>query len=378
MATPRERGNVKFTSGDFGAAATAYSEGIDNASTKTSELTVLLSNRAACWLKLSEHEKAVNDCERAIGLDPVAWKAYMRLAQGLHGLQQQEGHLLPMQHAVKLGPAVCAAIALLQPSDPPAALIDLYHAAHAPAPDTGREAVRINLPASPAAIALASSPSDIARAVSRGCTVVVIRPGTYDMADPRVMMGLKGKSYTLLGLGDVTLHSAYSHALYIQAGTVQLHNVRLRGSGQHAAACVAGDPASAAAAAAVPKLVLVGCRVQDYGEVGVLAVGAEVEMADCAFSHLKKQAVECREGAGVVAQRVRVDRCKQGGCRAGVGGQWAGAGASHDGVCGEGIVVGCAGAAGALQNCLHHPVTRWLRCVQCISTPPVASRFSVP
>lgn len=40
---------------------------------------VFYSNRAAAWGGLGKHEKAVEDAERALGIDPKFSKAYSRL-----------------------------------------------------------------------------------------------------------------------------------------------------------------------------------------------------------------------------------------------------------------------------------------------------------
>ncbi|KAL3821247.1 hypothetical protein ACJIZ3_007152 [Penstemon smallii] len=72
----RARGNDLFKSERFTEACAAYGEGL-----KLDPLnSVLYCNRAACWFKLGQWEKSVNDCNQALRIQPNYIKALLRRA----------------------------------------------------------------------------------------------------------------------------------------------------------------------------------------------------------------------------------------------------------------------------------------------------------
>ncbi len=86
-----------------------------------------------------------------------------------------------------------------------------------------------------------------------------------------------------------------------------LINLQLVGCGAGAAACVGSMPG-----APIPKLVMLGCKVIDYDEVGLLVSGAHAHVVDCTFTRTGKQAIEVREGGTLDAEDVKIEACKQG------------------------------------------------------------------
>ncbi|KFK28199.1 hypothetical protein AALP_AA8G485200 [Arabis alpina] len=70
----RFRGNELFKTGRFQEACAAYGEGLDH----DPRNSVLLCNRAACWTKLGQFEKSVEDCTAAISVRPGYRKARLR------------------------------------------------------------------------------------------------------------------------------------------------------------------------------------------------------------------------------------------------------------------------------------------------------------
>lgn len=305
--TPRERGNALYKEGDFPGAAAAYTAGINQLLGKAelrgdaaAELATLLSNRAECFLQLSDHDAAAADCRQALALQPCAWKAYHRLARAL-----------PPEH-VDAAPAVCAAIALLLPTQPPSALLELYdqiRSAHAAcAANTNEPGARgrptgLQLPA----LGVSATPDQIARAVAcvpdvlhlatalaKDTPVIVLKPGVYNLHSSAMLQYTMAgaKQYTLVGVGTVELRNLHSHAVFVQQGCVQLVGVRLVGNGHQAAACVAGDPMAALGSSGRPILRMIQCCVEDYGDVAALAVGADLELVGCTFKRTGKQAVE--------------------------------------------------------------------------------------
>lgn len=72
----RTRGNDLFKSERYTEACAAYGEGLR----RDSSNSVLYCNRAACWYKLGQWEKAVDDCNRALTFQPHYTKALLRRA----------------------------------------------------------------------------------------------------------------------------------------------------------------------------------------------------------------------------------------------------------------------------------------------------------
>ncbi|TVU27406.1 hypothetical protein EJB05_30015, partial [Eragrostis curvula] len=76
VARARSLGNELFNSGKFSEACLAYGEGLKQHPTNK----VLYSNRAACWFKLGQWEKSVEDCNKALKIHPNYTKALLRRA----------------------------------------------------------------------------------------------------------------------------------------------------------------------------------------------------------------------------------------------------------------------------------------------------------
>lgn len=246
----RLRGNQLFAAGDYNGAAEAYAEGLT--AEKNAEKAVLLVNSAACRLKLNDLTAAASECRAALAIDPTSPKGHYRLAQALP------------RDAPAAAVAVCAAVSLWPPPSPPE-LLALYTevaealgvSAEFELPDVSR-------------VAGAASNAEAAAALSRGSTLVVLRPGVY--RSDSFSHSARG-NYAVVGLGDCTCASQRSHAVFANGFTVALMNVRLIGCGDMAAACVAGGG----------KLRLVDCRVESYSDVGVLASGGTADLLRCSF-----------------------------------------------------------------------------------------------
>ncbi|XP_055808180.1 TPR repeat-containing thioredoxin TTL1-like [Solanum dulcamara] len=72
----RTRGNELYKSARYTEACAAYGEGLS----RDSSNSVLYCNRAACWYKLEEWEKCLNDCNHALLIRPNYTKALFRKA----------------------------------------------------------------------------------------------------------------------------------------------------------------------------------------------------------------------------------------------------------------------------------------------------------
>lgn len=72
----RARGNDLFKSERYTEACAAYGEGLRLDSSNA----VLYCNRAACWYKLRQWEKSVDDCDQALHIQANYTKALLRRA----------------------------------------------------------------------------------------------------------------------------------------------------------------------------------------------------------------------------------------------------------------------------------------------------------
>lgn len=72
----RTRGNDLFKSERFTEACAAYGEGLKFDPSNS----VLYCNRAACWYKLGQWEKSVDDCSQTLRIQPNYTKALLRRA----------------------------------------------------------------------------------------------------------------------------------------------------------------------------------------------------------------------------------------------------------------------------------------------------------
>merc|ERR1712176_974980 len=82
----KANGNTAFGTGEYGQAILLYTLALDKSDelpdnddkTKLFPRDVVFSNRAACFLKLGQHEKAVKDAAQAASINPENIKAWFR------------------------------------------------------------------------------------------------------------------------------------------------------------------------------------------------------------------------------------------------------------------------------------------------------------
>ncbi|OWM82207.1 hypothetical protein CDL15_Pgr001781 [Punica granatum] len=89
VAVARSRGNELFKALRFSEACVAYGEGLEHDPYNS----VLLCNRAACRVKLSQYEKAVEDCTVALNLRPAYSKARLRRGDCYAKLEKWEASI---------------------------------------------------------------------------------------------------------------------------------------------------------------------------------------------------------------------------------------------------------------------------------------------
>ena len=119
----KARGNEAFAAGEYGQAILLYTLALDksdelgsccSSSSKQQQQQqqhqslfprdIVYSNRAACFLKLGQHEKAQQDADQALQLNPDNIKANFRKGLALHAMKQYEEALPVLAAAHKMEP----------------------------------------------------------------------------------------------------------------------------------------------------------------------------------------------------------------------------------------------------------------------------------
>lgn len=111
----KARGNEAFGAGEYAQAILLYSLALDkadelpDASSEGSGMQlfprdVTLSNRAACFLKMGDHEKAQVDAQKAAEINPNNVKAHFRHGLALHAMKRFQDAIPVLAQAHKLEP----------------------------------------------------------------------------------------------------------------------------------------------------------------------------------------------------------------------------------------------------------------------------------
>ncbi|XP_053105714.1 sperm-associated antigen 1 isoform X2 [Hemicordylus capensis] len=91
-ATLKAEGNDLFKNGQFGEAMLKYSEAIENAISSgiqnPEDLSILYSNRAACYLKEGNCVDCIQDCNSALELHPYSLKPLLRRAMAYESMER--------------------------------------------------------------------------------------------------------------------------------------------------------------------------------------------------------------------------------------------------------------------------------------------------
>ncbi|RLW13231.1 hypothetical protein DV515_00000439 [Chloebia gouldiae] len=88
----KSEGNEFFKSGQFGEAVLKYSEAIEYVTSlgeqSPDDLSILYSNRAACYLKEGNCSDCIQDCNRALELQPFSLKPLLRRAMANESMER--------------------------------------------------------------------------------------------------------------------------------------------------------------------------------------------------------------------------------------------------------------------------------------------------
>ncbi|XP_075776391.1 sperm-associated antigen 1 isoform X1 [Pelodiscus sinensis] len=88
----KSEGNELFKNGQFGEAVAKYSEAIENVINlgvkSQDDLSILYSNRAACFLKEGNCSDCIQDCSRALELHPFSLKPLLRRAMAYESMER--------------------------------------------------------------------------------------------------------------------------------------------------------------------------------------------------------------------------------------------------------------------------------------------------
>ena len=114
--TNKARGNEAFGTGEYAQAILLYSLALDKAdelpdakdpASAPKQLfprDITLSNRAACFLKMGDHEKAYADAVKASEINPDNVKSYFRQGLALHAMKRYQEAIPVLAKAHKLEP----------------------------------------------------------------------------------------------------------------------------------------------------------------------------------------------------------------------------------------------------------------------------------
>ncbi|KGL98710.1 Sperm-associated antigen 1, partial [Charadrius vociferus] len=106
-------GNELFKSGQFGEAVLKYSEAIEYVmglgEQSPDDLSVLYSNRAACYLKEGNCSDCIQDCNRALELQPFSLKPLLRRAMANESMERYRQAYIDYKTVLQIDSSIQAA-----------------------------------------------------------------------------------------------------------------------------------------------------------------------------------------------------------------------------------------------------------------------------
>lgn len=100
-ALKRQSGNEMFRASDFLQAAMEYTAALELDPT----MSALYANRAQCWLKLGNHDNALEDSIKTTEVDPSNAKGWFRKGMSLHSMKRYPEAIPAFLEAEKLDPS---------------------------------------------------------------------------------------------------------------------------------------------------------------------------------------------------------------------------------------------------------------------------------
>ncbi|XP_061529701.1 sperm-associated antigen 1 [Phycodurus eques] len=113
LAHLKNEGNLLFKNGQFGDALEKYSQAIrgyrDAGIDSPDDLCILYSNRAACYLKDGNSQDCIQDCTRALELQPFSLKPLLRRAMAYESLERYRQAYVDYKTVLQIDVSVQAA-----------------------------------------------------------------------------------------------------------------------------------------------------------------------------------------------------------------------------------------------------------------------------
>ncbi|XP_005930231.1 sperm-associated antigen 1 isoform X1 [Haplochromis burtoni] len=113
LARLKNEGNLLFKNGQFADALEKYSQAIqgytDSGIDSPEDLCILYSNRAACYLKDGNSQDCIQDCTRALELQPFSLKPLLRRAMAYESLERYRKAYVDYKTVLQIDVSVQAA-----------------------------------------------------------------------------------------------------------------------------------------------------------------------------------------------------------------------------------------------------------------------------
>ncbi|XP_008290309.1 sperm-associated antigen 1 [Stegastes partitus] len=113
LARLKNEGNLLFKNGQFADALEKYSQAIqgytDSGLDSPEDLCILYSNRAACYLKDGNSQDCIQDCTRALELQPFSLKPLLRRAMAYESLERYKKAYVDYKTVLQIDISVQAA-----------------------------------------------------------------------------------------------------------------------------------------------------------------------------------------------------------------------------------------------------------------------------
>lgn len=106
----KDKGNEHFKSGDYADAISSYSEALKLFPLSCKEeIATCYANRAACYMKMDQHQEVIDDCTKALEMNPEYVKALLRRAHSYEATEKFEEALQDYKKVLELDPSQPAA-----------------------------------------------------------------------------------------------------------------------------------------------------------------------------------------------------------------------------------------------------------------------------